>query len=88
VGVSVVAGLLQLMHYTQMFAIPKFVEWAAAIVAAVWTSDPMIILLFSGKATPGVGWFLGLFCAAAPLACLIVPTCNVKPDDDRSDPQS
>ena len=78
VGVAVVAGVLQLMRYSQMFAIPKFAEWATAIVGAAWTGIPMIMMLFSGQVTVGIGWPLGMLCAAVPLLCLIVPTRGSK----------
>jgi hypothetical protein len=78
VGVAVVAGVLQLMRHSQTFAIPKVAEWATAVVGVVWTSIPIIVVLFSGQVSPGVGWPLGMFCAAAPLVCLIVPTHDSK----------
>jgi hypothetical protein len=81
VSVSIVAGILQLMRYSQAFAIPKLAEWATAIVGVVWASVPMVIVLFSCKATPGIGWLFGVLCAAAPLVCLITPIREVTQTD-------
>jgi hypothetical protein len=73
VGLAIFAGVLQLMQHSPIFAIPKFVEWAAAIAGIVWMCVPMVVTLFSGQATLGIGCLLGLCCAAMPLVCLVVP---------------
>jgi len=73
VVVAIAANVLQLMRSSDAFAIPKFALWIVAVAAAVWITIPIVMALFSGKATLGIGWFLGLFCAAAPLVCLFAP---------------
>jgi len=78
VGVAIAANVLQLMRSSDTFAIPKIALWIVAIGAAIWITIPILMALSSGKATLGIGWFLGLFCAAAPLVCLFVPDTKVE----------
>jgi len=78
IGVAIAANVLQLMRSSDAFAIPKIALWIVAVVAAIWSTIPIIMALSSGKATVGIGWFLGLCCAAAPLICLFVPDTKVE----------
>lgn len=83
VGVAIAANVMQMMRSSGAFAIPKIALWVFAVVAAVWITIPMLLVLSSGKATLGIGWFLGVFCAAAPLICVSVPdtvAANTRPD--------
>ncbi len=77
VVVAIAANILQLMRSSNAFSIPRIALWIVAIVAAVWITIPIMLALSSGKATLGIDWFFGLFCAAAPLACLFVPDTNI-----------
>ena len=73
VGVAIAANVIQLMKSSNAFAIPRIALWIVAVAAAVWITIPILLALSSGKATLGIGWFLGVCCAAAPLICLFVP---------------
>ncbi|TWU34529.1 hypothetical protein Q31b_54830 [Novipirellula aureliae] len=73
VAVAIAANVLQLMRSSDAFAIPKIALWIVAIGAAIWITTPIGLALSSGKATLGIGWFLGLACASAPLVCLFMP---------------
>ncbi len=68
--IAIAANVLQLLRNSKSVEIPKLAEWITAIVAVVWTTVPILIALTSGQVTPAVGWLLGVFCAATPLACL------------------
>ena len=88
VGVAITANVLQLMHNSKSFAIPRFTEWLAAIVAVVWISLAILVALFSGKATPGIGSLLGFASAVIPVVCLAVsstPTPETSSDFDNAD---
>jgi hypothetical protein len=74
VCIAMAASALQFMRQSRMFEIPNFVVWGAAIFALICTSAPVLAALFSGNASLGIGWLFGLFCAAAPLACLVLRT--------------
>lgn len=50
VCVAISAGVLQLMRYTQAFAVPKFAEWAVAVVGLVWITVPCPYWSFSQAA--------------------------------------
>jgi hypothetical protein len=76
-SIAIIAGAMQLMRHTQMFAIPRFAEWAVAVIGIAWMI-PLTCPLFSGRASLGIGWVLGVFCALMPLMCLIVPTRSTK----------
>lgn len=78
VAVAVGANVLQLMRSSDAFAIPRIALWIIAVVAAIWITIPIMMALSSGRATLGIGWFLGLCCAAAPLLCLVVPDTKVE----------
>ena len=73
IGVAIAANVIQIMRSSNAFAIPKIALWIVAVGSAVWITIPILLALSSGKATLGIGWFLGVFCAAAPLICLFVP---------------
>jgi hypothetical protein len=73
IGLAIAANAIQLMRSSNVFAIPRIALWIVGVVAAIWITIPIILALSSGKATLGIGWFLGLFCASAPLICLFVP---------------
>lgn len=72
VSIAIVACLLQLMRNTKMFAIPRVAEWGSAIISLVWIGTFVFVGMF--QATLGMGSFLGLFCAAVPIICLVTPT--------------
>lgn len=74
VCIAIAASVIQFMRQSRAFEIPSFVVWGVAIVALVWTTLPVLIAVFSGGASPSIGWLFGLICAALPLACLIFPT--------------
>jgi hypothetical protein len=71
VAVAIAANVIQLMRHSNAFAIPKIALWIAAVMAAAWIAIPVLVALSSGKVTLGIGFLLGLLCAAAPLVCLI-----------------
>ena len=73
IGVAIAASLLQLMRNSKMFAIPRFAEWLTAIVAVAWISLAVIVALFSGTASLGIGCLFGLASAVIPVICLAVP---------------
>ncbi len=77
IAIAIGANVIQIMRSSNAFAIPRIALWIVAVLAAVWVTIPISFALSSGKATVGVGWFLGLFCAAAPLACLFVPDTQI-----------
>ena len=88
VGVAITANVLQLMRNSKSFAIPRSAEWLAAIVAVVWIVLAILVALFSGKATPGIGSLLGLASAVIPVVCLTVSspsTPGTSSDFDNSD---
>lgn len=71
--VAIAANVLQIMKSSKAFAIPKTAQWTIAIASAVWIAIPALLAVSSGNATLGIGWFLGVCCAAAPLICLFAP---------------
>jgi uncharacterized paraquat-inducible protein A len=73
VCIAIGASLLQLIRHSTVFAIPRLALWGTAMVAVIWTSIPVGLILITGKASVGVGWLLGIFCALVPLVCLILP---------------
>lgn len=73
IGAAIAANVLQLMRSSNAFAVPRVALWITAIGAAVWVTIPVLLALSSGRATLGIGWFLGCCCAAVPLICLVVP---------------
>lgn len=73
VGAAIAANVLQLMKSSNAFAIPRLALWIVAVAAAVWITIPILLALSSGKATLGIGWFLGVCCAVAPLIGLFAP---------------
>ncbi len=74
IALAIGASVAQFMRQSKMFEIPTFVVWAIAILALTLTIVPLIGALTSGQASPGIGWLLGLFCAAAPVICLATRT--------------
>ena len=84
-GVAIAASVLQLMSDSKVFAIPKFAEWLAAVVAVAWTGVAIVVALFSGQATLGIGAVLGFLAAATPLACLLAPSAPTQTDDSDQD---
>ena len=74
VGVAIIANILQLMHNTVQFAVPRFAEWLTALFGVIWISVAICVALFSEKAGLGIGSLLGLFCAGVALFCLVIPT--------------
>jgi hypothetical protein len=79
--VAIAASVVQLMRGSKTFAIPSAVEWGIACVAVAWVGLALVIALFSGKASLGIGALLGLFAAATPFAMLCLPSAAA---DDRS----
>lgn len=73
VAFLVSANVVQLMKNSKEFAIPPYSDWISAIMAVVWISSILLIALFSGKATFGIGSILILASAFLPLACLALP---------------
>lgn len=74
VCIAICANVLQLMAGSKSFAIPRFAEWATAIIATTWIGLTVIIAMFSGKATLGIGALLGLLSAVIPVVCLCMAT--------------
>ena len=62
IGVAIAANVIQIMRSSNAFAIPKIALWIVAVGSAVWITIPILLALSSGKATLGIGWFLGVFC--------------------------
>ena len=71
VAVGIIACILQLMRSSGALDLPRAALWVMALFAIIWTTIPVLITLASGDASPGIGWLLGFFCAAAPLIGLI-----------------
>ncbi len=61
IGVAIAANVIQIMRSSNAFAIPKIALWIVAVGSAVWITIPILLALSSGKATLGIGWFLGVF---------------------------
>jgi hypothetical protein len=76
VGVAITANVLQLMHDSRKFAIPRPAEWLTAIFAVAWVCVAILTAMFSDKATLGIGALLGLSSAVAPVLCLAIPTAQ------------
>ncbi|MBN2024374.1 MAG: hypothetical protein JW809_16445 [Pirellulales bacterium] len=70
------------MRNSPLFAIPRFLEWATAVVAVAWIGLALVILLLSGKATSGFGFLLALTSAVIPVVCLAIPSRRLA---DKSD---
>ncbi len=85
VAVAIAANVLQLMRNSKVFAIPRFAEWVAALVAIAWIGLAVTLALFSGKATIGVGSLLGLASAVIPILCLAIPSSKKPESDSDSD---
>ena len=79
VFVAIAANVLQLLRNSNSVEIPKLAEWITAIVAVVWTTLPIILVLGSGRITPALGWLLGMYCAITPLACLCLERAAAAP---------
>jgi hypothetical protein len=73
VGVAIAASVLQLMHHSGMFAVPRFAEWLTSIIAVAWVAPAIIVAMLSGKTAPGLGLLLGLAAAVIPVVCLTIP---------------
>ena len=71
--VAIAANAIQLIRSSDKFTIPKTSFRIAAFGATIWVTIPMVNVLLTGDATPGIGWFLAIFCAVAPLVCHFVP---------------
>ncbi|HIN96036.1 MAG TPA: hypothetical protein EYN03_10370, partial [Planctomycetes bacterium] len=84
VVIAIAASVLQLMQDSETFSIPRPAQWATAIVALAWIGLAIVMALFSGKATLGMGALLGLFSGVVPVVCLAIAS----PDEQaaRSDP--
>ena len=88
IGIAIASSVLQLMGSSEMFAIPRIVEWMTAIVAVVWIGLTIVLALSSGKATLGVGALVGFAAAVIPLLCLTFPsTDQQRPQSDESKAQ-
>ena len=72
--VAIAASVLQLMRGSKTFAIPRAAEWGVASLAVGWIGIAIVIALFSGKASLGIGALLGLTSAVVPLAMLLAPS--------------
>ena len=84
VGVAIAASVLQLMHNFEMFAISRIVEWLTSIVAVAWVLIAIIIALFSGQASLGIGSLLGLASSVIPVVCLAIPTPRKQESDSNN----
>jgi hypothetical protein len=85
--VAIAASIVQLMRGSKTFAVPAAVEWGIACVAVGWVGLALVVALSSGKASLGIGAFLGLFSAATPLAMLLLPSAatNDRSENQRTD---
>lgn len=79
VSVAVAASVLQFMHSSKSFSMPAALQWGIAGIAVFWMGLASWSAIASDQATPGIGLFLGLYCAVIPLAMLCVET---EPSDD------
>lgn len=87
VSVAIAASVLQLMQSSKTFAIPHVVEWLTAIVAVAWVFFPIVMVLFSDKATLGIGLLLGFVSAVIPAICLATSSSQkqaLEPDFDNA----
>jgi len=71
---AVGANVAQFMANSRYFAIPRPMEWAIAVLACFLIVLLAVVAIGTGQATLGIGWCLGLFCAAVPILCLARPT--------------
>src|SRR5688572_2886937 len=60
IGVAIGANALQFVRNSRVFAVPRIAEWAAAIFAILWIGSAVVLAVFSGNATLGIGALLGL----------------------------
>lgn len=72
VCVAISASVLQLIDNSKAFAAPKFLQWLTSVLALLWVGFAVLIALFSGEATLGVGALLGLVAAIIPVVCLFM----------------
>lgn len=72
VGMAVAASILQLMSPSDSFAIPTALERILAVFALSWISLAIVLVVFSAKATLGIGALLGLASAVISVVCLKV----------------
>jgi len=73
---AIAASVLQLMSGTKSFAIPKAAEWTTAIAALVWILIAIVMTVFSGQSSLGLGSLLALCSAALPVICLKLETAD------------
>ncbi len=86
VCIAIVANVLQLMAGSKSFAIPKFAQWATAIIATAWIGLTVILAISSGKATLGIGAMLGLLSAVIPIICLFMTSPGIETHRSTEDP--
>lgn len=70
VCLAISACLFLIADRSHAIVFPRVLLWVVAIASLVLTVLPLVIALGSGRATPGIGWLLGLACAATPVAVL------------------
>lgn len=73
------ASGLQYLRNSPTFEIPRIAEWIVATIACAWTTIPILFGLGMGKASLGMGWVLGTYCAVAPLAALFLESKRTAP---------
>ena len=67
---AMVTCLFLLLDNSRSLSFPRGMLWSLCILSLVFTTLPLVLGLASGRASPGIGWLLGLFCAATPLVVL------------------
>ncbi|GAA4445650.1 hypothetical protein [Novipirellula rosea] len=70
ISIAIAGCLFQIAGKFDAIAFPRMLLWFIAISALALTVLPLVIALGSGRASPGIGWFLGLACAVTPVVVL------------------
>jgi len=70
VGLAVTACLFLIADNAPAISFPRILLWCVSLVSLGLTLLPLVIALGSGRASPGIGWLLGLACAVAPVVVL------------------
>lgn len=86
VAVSITASVMQLMTLSLAFEIPRSIAWITPLVGIIGTILPIFPSDSSGQTSIHLGWLLAIFCACAPLACLVltrIPSSTAPPPKPR-----
>lgn len=71
VALSIAACIMQFMVRSSVFEIPRWVIWLTPLLGIGGAILPLWPTRSYERVTPELGWWLGMFCACTPLACLL-----------------